>query len=133
MQNDVAHNPFIVRCKGVAIVLAALSGLILGILNWFKEVRDPRAKVGYQELAKQVENLSLDLKKTADTFKQQGEEIATVQNWIIYERDRRGTPLSAAVIKIQKQTKVRPKSAPPPVRTPKRWENLRVPPGPTGY
>jgi len=133
MQDNAANNTFVMRCKGIAVVLAALSGLLLGILNWFKEVRDPRAKVGYQELAKQVENLSLDLKKTTDILKQQGDEIATVQNWIIYERDRRGTSPSAAITKIQKQTKVRTKSAPPPMRTPKRWENLQVPQGPTGY
>lgn len=123
---EAESNAFFVKCKGIAVILAAISGLTLGILNWFKEVRDPIAKSGYQETSQQMEKLSLDLRKLADVVRQQAEEINTIQNWIINERDKRGALPSPTMVKIVKQTKARLTVVAPPVRKPEPWEGLQV-------
>jgi len=117
-------NTFLLHCKGIAVVIAAVSGLTLGVLNWFKEVHDPRAKVGYQESAKQVEALSRDVRTLVNTVQQQAEEISTIQNWIIYERDRRGAQPSPTLLKLQKQKLSRPHVAQPPIRRLNTWDAL---------
>lgn len=126
IQTEAKGNTFFLWCRGIAVVLAAVSGLVLGLLNWFKEVRDPRAKVGYQEIAKQLEALSSDLRKLADTTHRQGEEIATIQNWIINERDKRGVQPSSTLIKMHKQVLSRAKVVQPPARKLEAWEGLPV-------
>ena len=123
---EAQGNAFFAKCKGAAVIITALTGLTLGVLNWFKDTRDPRVKVGYQELAKQVENLSGDVQKLATSIKTQGEEIAAVQNWIIVERDKRTAVPSPAVAKIMKTVKARKPEPPmPPPRKPASWEHLQ--------
>lgn len=123
---EAQGNAFFAKCKGAAVLITALTGLVLGILNWFKEVRDPNVKIGYQELAKQVEGLSRDVQTLASSMRTQAEEISTIQNWIIKERDVRGALPGPAVTKILKAVKVnKPLPPAPPPRKPARWDQLQ--------
>lgn len=122
---EAQGKAFFMKCKGAALLITAVSGLVLGLLNWFKEVRDPRVKTAYQELSKSVENLSNDTRKLTDLVRQQGEEISTLQNWVIHERDRRNAAPSATMLRIQAQTKSRPKITLPPVRKPEAWDQVQ--------
>ena len=127
MLEEAKGKAFLDKCKGIAAVLAVLVSLVIGVLNWFKETRDPKAKAGYQETSQQMEKLSLDLRKLSDVVRQQAEEINTIQNWIISDRDKHGVLPSPAMVKIVKQTKVglSVKATPPPIRKPVKWEALR--------
>lgn len=123
---EAQGNAFFTKCKGYAVLITALTGLVLGVLNWFKEVRDPRVKTGYQELAKQVESLSGDVQKLATAVRTQGEEVAAIQNWIITERDKRSAAPGPAVAKIMKTVKARkPTPPPPPSRKPATWDKVQ--------
>lgn len=133
-KTTTGDNAFFMKCKGIAVVVAAVSGLILGLLNWFKEVRDPNVKVGYQELAKQVENVSGDVQKLAATVRVQAEEISTIQNWIINERDKRGALPGPAVTKILKTIKAaKPAPPAPPTRKPAPWTQVQQQTSPKGW
>lgn len=121
---EATGKAFFMKCKGIAVVVAAVSGLVLGVLNWFKETRDPKAKSGYEEVAKQVESMSEDVKKLSAVAKQQAEQISTVQNWIISEGSRRTAP-SPTLNKIEQQVVSVPKLPAPPIRKLKPWEGLR--------
>jgi hypothetical protein len=123
---EARGKAFLDKCKGVATILAAITALVLGILNWFKDVRDPRVKVGYQELAKQVENLSGDTQKLSKVVRQQAEEISTIQNWIIRESAAIGALPGSSVTKILKSTKMsRLPITAPPARKPVAWDVLQ--------
>lgn len=74
------------RCKGAAVIITACAGLLLGVLNWFKEVRDPKAKAGYQEVTKQVDDVNKDMHSLADTVKAQQEMISALQQWILFQK-----------------------------------------------
>lgn len=121
---EAKGNAFFLKCKGVAVIVAAISGLVLGVLNWFKETRDPKAKSGYEEVAKQVESMSEDIKKLSAVAKQQAEQISTIQNWIISEGSRRATP-SPTLNKIERQVVTAPKLPAPPIRRLKPWSGLQ--------
>jgi uncharacterized protein YsxB (DUF464 family) len=117
---EAEGNAFFVKCKGIAVVLAAISGLTLGVLNWFKETRDPNVKVSYQELAKQVEGLSGDVQRLAKALRQQADEIATIQNWILDAANRPSRPVAIVA------PTGRPSSMPaPPSRKPPTWDKLQ--------
>jgi len=118
---EATGKAFFMKCKGVAVVLTAITALVLGVLNWFKETRDPTVKVSYQELSKQVEGLSGDIQKLAATVRTQAEEISTIQNWIITERNRNSTQPGPATLKIMKMVKSAKEPPAPPPRAPAPW------------
>lgn len=123
---EAESNAFFLKCKGIAVLLAAVSGLVLGILNWFKETRDPNVKAGYQELAKQVEGLSGDVQNLATVVRVQAEEISTIQNWIINERGKSNEKPGPAAAKILRTVKMaRPVTPAPPARKPAPWTQVQ--------
>lgn len=124
---EAQGNAFLAKCKGIAAIISVVTALVLGVLNWFKDAKDPRVKVGYQELSKQLEGLSGDIQKLAATARTQGEEISTIQNWIINEKDRRGAEPGPAAKKILKSVKTaKPPAMPaPPSRKPATWDQVQ--------
>jgi hypothetical protein len=142
---EAQGNAFFAKCKGAAVIITALTGLVLGVLNWFKDVRDPRVKVGYEELSKQVVGLSSDVQKLATAVRLQAEEISTIQNWIISEQHKPAPPVrpirpgtgpgtdaarpSPEVAKIMKSVKAAKAAKPapaPPTRKPASWEQVQT-------
>lgn len=143
---EIKSKAFLAKCRGAALIIGALSALILGVLNWFREARDPRVKVTYEELSKQVVGLSGDMQKLAATLRTQAEEISTIQNWIISEQSkpkpppvrpgRVGSPTGAGggvaaakpgpdVAKMIKSMKAAKPAPAPPHRAPPSWDKVQ--------
>lgn len=113
---EAKGKAFLSKCKGIATVIAAVSALILGTLNWFKEARDPRVQAGYSELAKQVEALSKDVRVLAELQKRDQEAVTAIQNWILYERTPHGAAPTSSISRMRDQLKAQPEIKLPPVR-----------------
>lgn len=113
---------FLSRCKGVALVLTAVSALVLGIISQVRE--DPKMKAGYLETAKQIEALSKDTHYLAETVRWQQDQIATIQSWILNTSSRRSTfdPESAKILLQRVRFRAPPK---PPIRKAEPWTAVR--------
>lgn len=117
MDND---STFLQKCKGAAIILTAVTGLALGILNHFKETRDPRLKPGYQELGDQVVLLSKDIQRLSQELIHHQEEIGMLQQLVLYSlgetKGSHAVKAMAEVRRVQKKGKV---LVMPPARKPR--------------
>jgi hypothetical protein len=87
------------KCKGAAVVITALTGLIFGIINHFKEIRDPRVSLSHQELAKKVELVSRDLKNVSSVVEDQQEETRLILKYVL--RDKFSTKRSLEDVKAR--------------------------------
>jgi hypothetical protein len=119
---EAEGRAFFHKAKGIAVVVTAVSGLIIGILGFMRDTRDPRARAGYEETADKVTTLSHDVQKLAETVKQQATEISTLQNWVL-NRHAGGVSV-APLAKIMTQQIARPRVTVPPKRAPKSWDAL---------
>lgn len=113
------------KCKAAAVIIAAVSGFVLGVLNWFKETKDPKAKAGYSELAQQVEGLAKDVQHLTETVKTQQDQLRDLQQWILYDSQRRGATVEGSEKKILKSFKTQKPVPMPAPRKPPKWEALQ--------
>jgi len=121
------------RCKAIAILVTALGGFGLGILNFivFKEETQAKralaqAKAGYSELAHQVEATSKDIQHLAESIKDLQERIRSVETWLLYERNLRGSLPGPTENKIRRRYKTQQKPIPMPApRKPTNWDALQ--------
>lgn len=114
---EAQGKSFWFKCKGYAVIITALTGLVLGILNHFREVRDPRVKASYQELSKQMELVSKDVKNVAAIVQNQQQEIQTLMQYILRYKAPQNEPEAKEVIKKIMEKKLKAVIPPaPPVR-----------------
>lgn len=120
-QIEAQGNAFLARCKGYGIILTAVTGLALGILNHFREVRDPRVKTSYEEVARVSEGVSKDIRALADTVRQQQEAINNIQNYLLSEKR---TPTQPPTPKTKLKPPAKMELRAPPIRRPMKWDKL---------
>lgn len=118
------------RCKAAAVLVTAVGGFGLGILNFFKEETQAKkalaqAKTGYAELAHQVEATSKDIQHLAESVKDFQERIRSLETWVLYERNRQGAMPGPAEDKIRRFYKAPKSVAMPAPRKPLNWDVLQ--------
>jgi hypothetical protein len=119
---EAKGNAFLTKCKGIAVVITAVGGLVIGLLSYFKESKDPRVKVSYEELSKSINDLSRDFKALSDAARLQQQQIADIQNFLLYHRDHAPAAAAAAAKRLIKpRTSAIPKAAP---RALKKWDSI---------
>lgn len=114
---EAQGKSFWFKCKGAAVIITAVTGLVLGVLNHFREVRDPRVKASYQELSQQLELVSKDVKNVAATVQNQQQEIQVLMQYILRYKAPLNEPEAKDVIKKLFEKKMKATAPPaPPVR-----------------
>jgi hypothetical protein len=121
---EAQGNATLAKCKGAAVIITAVTGLVLGVLNHFREVRDPRVKDSYTELSKQVQLVSKDVQKLDEAMRHQQEQIDALMGYALQSKADE-VKVAAAKTRLKAVVVHRPQApAKPPLRSPESWNKV---------
>jgi hypothetical protein len=130
------------KIKWVVTAAGAVVALILSIITQLKEVRDPRTKPAYTELAKQVEQVSKDLQTSTTRLES---EVSAIKIYSLGYLDglkqmqaalpppKSGSTqkeqLQKVIDSVKQFKKLEPQATPKaltPLRRPKPWDSIEA-------
>jgi len=102
------------RVAYVVTILTTLSGGVLGILSYIREVKDPKAELGYTEHSQM-------LKENSENIRENRAEIRFIYKTLLSDKNKSNEPEPPG--KIEDRAKKLPKA---PIQRPRKWDKLPI-------